>query len=308
VVWDHLVSDLHGIYDFLAAVFATYRGEDGSLEAPLLDRRDIWPEPPPSERAGSRLPSRARDGIVEISPLRAGLAIPRYMVQALCDNVQLCLDFDEDDLLSGREGSTTTNDLILAALLKTYDAVRGSRGGAVSLFFPIDVRPLLGLSRVAVANVIGNISLSLPREQVADSSTAALAGTIRHAIAAYGAEQLWADRRWAEYWRPRVSARSIYHRWLFGSRRLYSSSWVSPVLTQAQLGSATFLCLLRSPTLNRLPLPAFHSTVLPCRHGGRAARMVRIGMSRREAARLRQAIPYIPGLRRAFPVGFAGRA
>lgn len=307
IVWDHVVSDLHGIYDFLSVIFATYRCADASFEAPLLDRRDIWPEAPSFGRSSDRpLPSQARDGIVEISPLRAQLAIPRYLVQSLCDNIQLCLDFDEGELLSHREGSTTTNDLILASLLKTYDAVRGSPRGPVSLFFPINVRPLLCVSRVAVANLIGNISLSLPREQVADSSTAALARTIRQAVSAYGVEQLWADRRWAEYWRSRASTRSIYHRWLFGSRRLYSSSWVSPILTQSQLGSAKFLCLLRNPTLNRLPLPTFHSTVLPYSDGGRGARIVRIGMTRREVARLRQAIPFIPGLKRAFPVSLAG--
>ncbi|MGE6761480.1 acyltransferase [Corallococcus interemptor] len=288
--WNHALTDLHGIYDFLRAVSDAYSHpghEPGN--PPVFDRRDIWRNLEEAPAAGARPSREGRHGIVHISRAKAALGIARYLKQAVTDAVPVCLFLDEDgvDAIKARAQAAgtkvSTNDVVNATLLKFFgECTRDPRASPdVGLYFPIDVRELLGAPRGSVANCLGNASAVLKRADLWDSSVTELTMRNRAVVSAYGREQLRGDLRWADYWRRNTSAGSVYHHWLLGRDRVYSSNWTSQELARVRFDDAAFVALLRSSQLNQwLLLPAFHSTVLPRMEGGRMKQVVRVAVRR----------------------------
>ncbi|WP_375744552.1 acyltransferase [Corallococcus interemptor] len=289
--WNHALTDLHGIYDFLRAISEAYShpGRDPGAP-PVFDRRDIWRQLGAPGEAARGQPSReGRHGIVHISRVKAALGIARYLKQAVTDAVPVCLFLDEDGvdaikaqaLAAGTKVST--NDVVNATLLKFFgECTRDPRAPPdVGLYFPIDVRELLGAPPGSVANCLGNASAVLRRADLWSSSVTELAMRNRAVVSAYGQTQLRDDLHWADYWRRHTSQGSVYHHWLLGRDRVYSSNWTSQELARVSFDGAAFVTLLRSSQLNTwLLLPAFHSTVLPRMEDGRMKQVVRVAVRR----------------------------
>ncbi|RKH43032.1 hypothetical protein D7X55_16780 [Corallococcus sp. AB049A] len=288
--WNHALTDLHGIYDFLRAVSDAYSHPGHEPGAPpVFGRRDIWRNLEGAPEAGARPSREGRHGIVHISRAKAALGIARYLKQAVTDAVPVCLFLDEDgvDAIKARAQAAgtkvSTNDVVNATLLKFFgECTRDPRASPdVGLYFPIDVRELLGAPHGSVANCLGNASAVLKRADLWNSSVTELAMRNRAVVSAYGREQLRGDLRWADYWRRNTSAGSVYHHWLLGRDRVYSSNWTSQELARVRFDDAAFVALLRSSQLNKwLLLPAFHSTVLPRMEGGRMKQVVRVAVRR----------------------------
>ncbi|RKG69894.1 hypothetical protein D7W79_32470 [Corallococcus exercitus] len=289
--WNHALTDLHGIYDFLRAVSDAYTHPGHEpREPPVFDRRDIWRHlGEPGEAAGVQPSRQGRHGIVHISRAKATLGIARYLKQAVTDAVPVCLFLDEDgvDAIKARAQAAgtkvSTNDVVNATLLKFFgECTRDPRAPTdVGLYFPIDVRELLGAPPGSVANCLGNASAVLKRADLWSSSVTELALRNRAVVSAYGRTQLREDLHWADYWRRNTSQGSVYHHWLLGRDRVYSSNWTSLELAHVRFDDAAFVTLLRSSQLNKwLLLPAFHSTVLPRMEDGRMKQVVRVSVRR----------------------------
>ncbi|MBN8232223.1 hypothetical protein JYK02_32390 [Corallococcus macrosporus] len=289
--WNHALTDLHGIYDFLRAVSVAYTDpghEPG--EPPVFDRRDIWRHlGEPGEATGAQPSREGRHGIVHISRAKATLGIARYLKQAVTDAVPVCLFMDEDgvDTIKAQAQAAgtkvSTNDVVNATLLKFFGECTREQHAPpeVGLYFPIDVRELLGAPSGSVANCLGNASAMLRRADLWSSSVTELALRNRAVVSAYGREQLREDLHWADYWRRNTSQGSVYHHWLLGQDRVYCSNWTSQELARVRFDDAAFVTLLRSSQLNKwLLLPAFHSTVLPRMEGGRMKQVVRVSVRR----------------------------
>ncbi|RKH65864.1 acyltransferase [Corallococcus llansteffanensis] len=307
LTWNHALSDLHGIYGFLGAVAQVYNGGDAPGAEPLFDRAAIWRELQLDPEAGAPPSREGRNGIVGISRLRAGLGLARYLGTGVHDAVPLCLLLDEDGVealkaeLAPTGVRASTNDVVNATLLKAFaECARDTAGtGDVGLYFPIDVRGLLGIPPGTLANCLGNASAVLSLPELSRASVAELTARNRAVVAAFGKAQLEADIRWADHWRRNTRPSSVYHHWLFGRDRVYSSNWSSQDLTRLHFEDAAFVAMLRSSRINRwLPLPAFHSTVLPLKLGeGRPLHVVRTSVRQRHFQRLARQLPQWPHVR-----------
>ncbi|RKH13850.1 hypothetical protein D7V97_04550 [Corallococcus sp. CA053C] len=313
LTWNHALSDLHGIYGFLGAVAQAYNdGEAPGVEPlgvePLFDRTALWRELHLDPAEAGAPPSReGRNGIVSISRMRAGLGLARYLGTGVHDAVPLCLLLDEDGVeaikaeLAPTGVRASTNDVVNATLLKAFaECARDTPDtGDVGLYFPIDVRGLLGIPQGTLGNCLGNASAVLPLSELSRASVAELTARNRAVVTSFGKAQLAADIRWADHWRRHTRPSSVHHHWLFGRDRVYSSNWSSPDLARLHFEDAAFVAMLRSSRINRwLPLPAFHSTVLPLKLGeGRPLHVVRTSVRRRHFQRLARLLPQWPHVR-----------
>jgi hypothetical protein len=312
VLWNHALSDLHGIYALLADAARAYRAGPGfSCTPPLFDRRLIWPEVAAAS-SSDRPPAEGRNGIVRISRRRVWQALLRYLVLSLREAVPVMLVFDEDELRSTKRSAEriSTYDVVNATLLKLYAACAGGAPptSRVGLYFPIDVRGLLGVGARTLANCLGNASSTFALAELRSADVGELAARNRAVVAAYDKTLLLEDIRWADYWRRRASRGSLYHHWLFGCDRVYSSNWVAPELDELRFGDARFLCIVRSPQLwPRLPLPLFHSTILPHVAGGRMQHLVRVTLRRRDLGLLERGRVAWPHVRSAVRLDTGGR-
>jgi hypothetical protein len=306
IEWNHALSDLHGIYEFVSDLAKAYEGASSGTEPePVFDRRAIWGSLGRGVAADFAPSRRARNDLVVVSKARARWSIARYACSTMLQCVPVCIFFDEEQLgivksrASAGGDRVSTNDVINATLMKLFAecSARENPDLDVGMYFPIDVRPLLGLGSSSsgevppvVANCLGSVSKIFRLADLRRTDLAGLARANRAAVDAYGTAQLVEDWSWADYWRSR-GEKSVYHHWLFGKNRVYSSNWASAAIERAHFGDAGFCGILRSSQLNRLLLlPAFHSTVLPGFAGRRRAHVVRTSLRRSQLRVLRRSM------------------
>ncbi|RYF47351.1 MAG: hypothetical protein EOO38_12360 [Cytophagaceae bacterium] len=285
------MSDLHGIYGLLKEVAQAYNNVPGS-HFPLFDRREIWSNLPEAHLAANvRVGREGRHGIVSISRIKATLGIARYLLSNAFDSLPVCLLLDGKMLRAVQQDAAvkgitvSRNDLINASLLKLHvAALDGARSPLeIALYFPVNLRPLLNLDSKVVGNCLGNVCMSLRRETIASSSLVELAGVIRDARVSLDPEQVSKDRSWLEYWKTRCAPRAVYHHWLLGQHRVYSSNWLDDQLTALSFGPARFRTMLRSPLIAAgFRLPNFHSTILPRVTENGTEPVVRLCVSKRQ--------------------------
>jgi hypothetical protein len=291
VVWNHALSDLHGIYGFLQEVGQAYNNVPGS-HFPLFDRKKIWSNLPEAQFAANVPVDReGRHGIVSISRIKAALGIVRYLLSNAFDSLPVCLLLNGKLLRATQQDAAvrgiivSRNDLINASLMKLHVAALDEARAPpeIALYFPVNLRPLLRLDSKVVGNCLGNVCMSLRRETIASSSLVELAGVIRDARVGLDPEQVSKDRSWLEYWKTRCSPHAVYHHWLLGRHRVYSSNWLDDKLTELSFGPALFRMMLRSPLIAAgFRLPNFHSTILPRVTENGTEPVVRLSVSKRQ--------------------------
>ncbi|KQH73145.1 hypothetical protein [Xylella fastidiosa] len=305
VVWNHALSDLHGIYAFLHAVSRCYSGAT-DVETPLFDRGHIWNTLPESRWKTGTPPGReGRHGIVSISRTKAALGLSRYFLSNAFDSAPVCLFLDGAILRSmqyeaaNRGATLSRNDLINAALLKLHVAAPKEQRDPteIQLYFPINLRPLLGLRPVVIGNCLGNVSMSVPLDSIVENDLFDIACIVRDARQRLDLNIVSTDRDWFEYWKPRCSRGEVYHHWLLGRHRVYSSNWMDDHLADFSFGDAQFRALLRNPRIARgFWFPNFHCTILPRVTDHGIAPVVRLSVSRRQLATLdtqKNQVPFI---------------
>jgi hypothetical protein len=298
VVWNHAISDLRGIYAMVELVSRIYNGgEVTSASAPTFDRSEIWAKLAlEANGPDATMVRHSRNRSIVVSRRLATLAISRYLYDAIVNCIPVCVFVEGDAIESMAEqvrGAVrlSPNDILNGTLLKMFGQCAENLEGRskVGLYFPIDVRPLLGASPHTVANCLGNVSGAVELSFTREASILELASESRRFVSEYGVEQLAEDMRWAEYWRRRGAGPRLYHRWLFGKARVYSSNWSAFELRELRFGDAKFHSVLRSSRFKwSLPFPAFHSTILPLRRSGSDLSVIRTTITRSGLPRLRE--------------------
>lgn len=275
ITWNHAVSDFKGIYNFISHISKLYNNyEITADDIPVFERNIIWGALEQKKDDASIKFSRiGRNNIVIISKLRSKLAILRYAYNAFFNYIPTYLFLNTDKISTiknffiGKSIKVSTNDIINATLIKLFlDCMNYINNDlSVGVYFPIDIRSSLNISNPVVANCLGNASALFKISDLKHLEIRELAVINRTILDKYDTSQFIEDLIWAEYWRSKGSYKDVYHHWLLGKNRIYSSNWASFGMHKHHFGKARLHSILRSSSLNRFLLfPAFHATILPC--------------------------------------------